>query len=93
MAVWESFDGIIAALEKEIESTDRKTKVKAKNLLAHIKCFEFIVALMFMGNVMVKTKIFTKQVQAIELNIIDALEALDATISTLKNLREKEEDV
>ena len=93
VAVWESFDGIIAALEKEIESADRKTKVKAKNLLAHIKCFEFIVALMFMRIVMVKTKILTKQVQAIELNIIDASEALDATISTLKYLREKEEDI
>ena len=42
---------------------------------------------------MVKTKILTKQVQAIELNIIDALEALDATISALKYLREKEEDI
>jgi hypothetical protein len=46
-----------------------------------------------MRNVMSKTKILTKQVQAIELNIVDALEALDATINTLKYLREKEENI
>ena len=32
MAVWASFDGIIAALDKEAESEDAKTRVKAKNL-------------------------------------------------------------
>ena len=46
-AVWASFDGIIAPLDKEVESEDAKTMVKAKNLLAAVKCFEFIVALMF----------------------------------------------
>ncbi len=90
VAVWASFDGIIAALEKEVESG---TKVKAKNLLAAVKCFKFIVALMFMRNVMSKTKILTKQVQTVGLNVVDALEALDATINTLKYLREKEEDI
>jgi hypothetical protein len=84
--VWASFDGIIYALDKEAESEDAKTRVKAKNLLEAVKCFEFILALMFMRNVMSKTKILTKQVQAIELNIADALEAHDATINTLKYL-------
>ena len=93
VAVWASFDGIIAALEKEVESEDAKTKVKAKNLLAAVKCFEFIAALMFMRNVMSKTKILPKQVQTVEVNVVDALEALDATINTLKYLREKEEDI
>ncbi len=93
VAVWASFDGIIAALEKEVESEDAKTKVKAKNLLAAVKCFKFIAALMFMRNVMSKTKILTKQVQTVELNVVDALEALDATINTLKYLREKAEDI
>ena len=40
---------------------------------------------------MVKTKILTKQ--AIALNIIDALKALDATSSTLKCFQEKEEAI
>jgi hypothetical protein len=70
VAVWASFGGIIATLNKEVESEDSKTRVKAKNLLAAVKCFEFIVALMFMKNVMSKTKILTKQVQAIELLVL-----------------------
>ena len=93
MAVWASFGAIIAALNKEAQSENSKTKAKAKNLLAAVKCFKFIAALMFMRNVMLKTKILTKQVQTIELNIVDALEALDATINTWKYLREKEEDI
>ena len=92
-AVWASFEGIVSALEKEMESSDAKTKIKAKNLLGKVRSFEFIVALMFMRNVMSKTKILTKQVQAVDLNIVDALEALDATINTLKYLRMKEDDV
>ena len=71
--MWASLDGIIAALDKEAESEDAKTRVyKAKNQLEAVKCFEFIMALMFMRNVMSKTKILTNPVQAIELNIADA---------------------
>ena len=65
-AVWASFEGIVSALEKEMESSDAKTKIKAKNLLGKVRSFEFIVALMFMRNVMSKTKILTKQVQAVD---------------------------
>ena len=92
-AVWVTFDGIVSALKKEMESADAKTKIKAKNLLGKIKAFEFIVTLIFMRNVMSKTKILTKQVQAIDLNIVDALEALDATVNTLKYLRVNEDDI
>ena len=76
-----------------MESADSNTKIKAKNLLGKIGSFEFIVALMFMRNVMSKTKILKKQVQAIDLNIVDALEALDATVNTLKYLRVNEDDI
>ena len=51
------------------------------------------MALMFMRNVMSKTKSLTKQVQAIDLNIVDALEALDATVNALKYLRVNEDDI
>ena len=59
-AVWATFDGIVSALKKEMESADSRTKIKAKNPLGKIRSFEFIVALMFMQNVMSKTKILTK---------------------------------
>jgi hypothetical protein len=55
--MWASSDSIIAALDKEAESEDAKTRVyKAKNQLEAVKCFEFILALMFMRNVMSKRR-------------------------------------
>ncbi len=71
-------------------SDDAKTKIKAKNLLGKVRSFEIIFALMFMRIVMSKTKKITKQVQVVDLNIADALEALDITINTLKYLGMKE---
>ena len=61
-----------------------------KTLLKRIKSFEFIVMLMFMRKIMMKTKILTKQVQSVDINIIDTLEAIKATISTLRHLRQDE---
>jgi hypothetical protein len=79
--MWASLDGIIAALDKETESEDARTRVyKDKNQREAVKCFECILALIFMRNVMSKTKILTKQVQAIELNIADA-HALEENIN------------
>ncbi|CAM1298252.1 Uncharacterised protein g2079 [Pycnogonum litorale] len=42
---------------------------------------------MFMKNVMVKTKILTQEIQSIKINILDTLEAAQATIATLKHMR------
>ena len=38
---------------------------------------------MFMRNVMVKTKILTKQLQSVDVNVVDTLEAAEAAIATL----------
>ncbi|CAB3983432.1 zinc finger MYM-type 1-like [Paramuricea clavata] len=92
-AVWSSFQEIIEALEELENSADTKTKAKAGILLDRVKSFEFIVMLMFMRNIMIKTKILTKQIQSVDINIIDTLEAAKATISTLRHLREDEENL
>ncbi|CAB4028662.1 zinc finger MYM-type 1-like, partial [Paramuricea clavata] len=84
---------IIEALEELENSADTKTKAKAGILLDRVKSFEFIVMLMFMRNIMIKTKILTKQIQSVDINIIDTLEAAKATISTLRHLREDEENL
>ncbi len=87
-AVWTSFDGILAALENQTRVDDRKTKATARNILGKAKSFEFVVCVMFMKNIMSKTQILTQQVQSVDLNIIDSLEALSATITTLKYVRQ-----
>ena len=43
---------------------------------------------MFMKNVMVKTKILTQEIQSVQINIIDTLEAAQATIATLQHMRD-----
>ena len=55
--VWASFERIVSALQKETETDDAKKKVMAKGILAQVKSLKFIVALMFIKNVMSKTKI------------------------------------
>jgi hypothetical protein len=87
-AVWLSYDEIVESLEELKDSYDPKTK--ASNLLGRVKSFEFIMMLMFMRNVMMKTKILTKEVQSVDINIVDTLEAAQATIVTLRHLRDDE---
>ncbi|CAM1307952.1 Uncharacterised protein r2_g1783 [Pycnogonum litorale] len=86
-SVWRGFEGVVGALEELTESEDPKTKLKAHALLKRVKSFEFILMLMFMKNVMVKTNILTQEIQGIKINILDTLEAAQATIATLKHMR------
>ena len=48
---------------------------------------------MFMKNVMIKTKILIKQVQIVNINIVDTPESAKATISTLLHLHNDEQNV
>ena len=91
--VWSSYEEIVDAL-KELENVQvTKTKTKAKNLLARLCSFEFLVMVMFMRNIMVKTKILTKQLQTVDINVVDTLEAVKATIATLRHLRNDEDNL
>ena len=92
-AVWSSFDEITQGLEELEDSDDNKTKAKAENLLARVRSFQFIVMIMFMKSVMIKTKILTKQVQSVNINIVDTLESAKVTISTLRHLRDDEQNL
>jgi hypothetical protein len=92
-AVWSSYEEIVDAL-KELENVqDTKTKTKVKNLLARVHSFEFLVMVMFMRNAVVKTKILTKQLQTVDINVVDTLEAAEATIATLHHLCNNKENL
>jgi hypothetical protein len=56
-----------------------------------MKSFNFLVMLMFMKNVMGKTKCLTTEVQGIDMNIIDTIESFKATITTLEHIRNDSE--
>ena len=92
-AVWSSFDEITRGLEELEDSDDNKTKAKAENLLARVRSFQFIVMIMFMKSVMIKTKILTKQVQSVNINIVDTLQSSKVTISTLHHLRDDKQNL
>ena len=79
-------------MEELEDSDDNKTKAKAENLLARVRSFQFILMVMFMKNVMIKTKILTKQVQSVNINIVDTLESAKPT-STLHYLRDDKQNV
>ena len=73
-AVWSSYEEIVDAL-KELENVqDTKTKTKAKNLLARVCSFEFLVMVMFMRNVVAKTNILTKQLQTVDNNVVNTFD-------------------
>lgn len=87
-AVWSSYGVILEVLGILNGSMyDMKTRVKATALQEKIKSFNFVVMLMFMKNVMGKTKCLTTEVQGIDINIIDTVESFKATITTLEHIR------
>ncbi len=78
-AVWSSYTVILDVLEI-LSGPKYDTKTRAK-------------ALMFMKNVMGKTKCLTKEVQSIEMNVIDTIESLKATITTLEHIRNNSDNL
>ena len=62
------------------ENVEPKVNTKGNGLKKKLSTFDFVFASMFMRIIMTKTKILTKQLQEKELNIVDALTIIDATI-------------
>ena len=67
-----------------------KVKATASGLVKKVKCFDFMASLMFMKNIMLKTKFLSDALQREELNIIEALEMTKATITSLERINEDE---
>ena len=89
-AVWASLEAVLRGLEDVNCSTvETKVKATASGLVKKVKCFDFIASLMFMKNIMLKTKFLSDALQR-ELNIIEALEMTKATITSLERINEDE---
>lgn len=87
-AVWASFECVINVLSEISISQkfDGKTKLGAHGLSKKLLTFDFIVALMFMKNIMYKLKNLTEKLEAEELNIIDATILIDSAIQSLESI-------
>ena len=88
-AAWVSFECITESL-REIKQIypDTKTKSLADGLLKRLLRFDFVWSIMFMKNMMWKTKLTTERMQEEQLNILDALVMLNGTITTLETTSE-----
>lgn len=93
-AIWRSFEAIKDALAViESMKCDTTTTRKASSLLKKILDFNFVFAIMFMRLVMTKTQILTTEMQKPELNILDALTLIDATVTSLEKIRNSEDEM
>ena len=93
--MWTSLEAIVKALEEAfaVPKLDSKVKAMISGLLKNVKSFDFIVSLMFMKNIMFKTKILSESLQQEELNIMDALQLTKATVTSLERINNKETEI
>ena len=91
-SVWRSYENIPRAFDEVVnaDEVDMKIKVKGAGIKKKLLSFDFIFGLMFMRIIMTKTKVLTKQLQEEELNILDALKLIDATVENLAEIRKDE---
>lgn len=89
-AVWTSYEAIISALSTVQHSVDfdNSTKVAASGLYNKMMSVDFVMSIMFMKNIMWKTKQMTEALQAENINILDAMIIINATVDNLKKINE-----
>ncbi|CAB4011746.1 zinc finger MYM-type 1-like [Paramuricea clavata] len=94
-AMWISYEAVIEVLRKISNdgSVDAKGKAAATGLLAKVLRVDVVVSLMFMRIILWKTKVLTESLQKEDLNIVDALEALDGTVKSLQDIRKDDEGI
>ena len=73
-------------------STEPRIAADADALVRKILRFDFIAFLMFMKNIMWKTKILTEHLQEEKLNIIDALTAFKGSINSLQRMYSSDDE-
>ena len=72
-------------------SVDAKGKAAATGLLAKVLRVDFVVSLMFVRIILWKTKVLTLQKE--NLNIVDALDAVNGTVKSLEDIRKDDEGI
>ncbi len=94
-----SFEKIVNVLEEYLndatlsKSFDRVTKSKVLGLYKNIRSADFIASLFFMKTIMYKLKVLTETLESVELNILDAITAINTSISSLNKIRSSDTEV
>ncbi|XP_028394445.1 uncharacterized protein LOC114518638 [Dendronephthya gigantea] len=89
-AVWVSFQVIVDVLHAvaSSEGADASTKTQALGLRKKMLSLKFVIALMFMKNVAYNMKSLVVQLQSTELNILDATDLVEGTLSVMQKLQD-----
>ena len=91
-AVWISYEAVkdtLAAIKTSKES-DNNTKASSTDLHDKIESVDFVLYIMFMKNIMIKSKQMTEALQAENLNVVDAMTIIMATAESLKRINDDE---
>ena len=88
-AMWISYEAVIEVLRK----ISNDGSVDAKGKVAKVLRVDFVVSLMFMRIILWKTKVLTESFQKENLNIVDALEAVNGTVKSLEDIRKDDEGI
>ena len=91
-AVWRIYEEIPKAIDEIVTTAGVEPRVKARGngIKTKLLSFDFLFGLMFMRLIMKKIKLLTKQLQEEELNILDTLLLIDATVENLKKIRSED---
>ena len=75
------------------DSVDAKGKAATTGSLAKVLRIDFVVSLMLMRIILWTTKILMASLQKENLNIVDALEAVNGTVKSLEDIRKDDEGI
>ena len=91
-AVWMSYEAVketLAAIKTSSQS-DNNTKASDTDLHDKMESVDFVLSITFMKNIMIKSKQMTKALQAENLNVVDTMTIIMATVENLKRINDDE---
>ena len=93
--MWRSFEAIkdVLLTLSTMDGVDSSAQTRAASLHGKVLKFDFMFALMSVRLIMKITKILTIQMQKEELNILDALMAIEETVASLETIRRNESEM
>ncbi|XP_011407856.1 PREDICTED: uncharacterized protein LOC105315057 [Amphimedon queenslandica] len=88
LAVFENYIAIVKALE-EIEESSHIGRIasEANGLINQLTTFEFILCLIVMKNLLVKSRTVSDYLQNEDVDIVSAMQVVDTTVKTLREMR------
>ena len=92
-AVWRGLEAILSTLDVLKNGADGETKTKAATMINAIASIDFVCGIMFLKNVMYKTKSLADYLQGETVDIASALIAIESTYDCLRRIRMADKEI